>query len=135
MTTKLPITSILAAAFVCMAPAFAQTPPAHVSADKMQDEAEHKAQWKECMSRMEANEKGGAKSEGQHKNMAKNGAAKTGEGSEPQHEPKGEGMGGGGKGEGKKMNRHEQMMAACREQLYGNKEGAGKEGKAEGGAR
>ncbi len=74
------------------------------------------------MAKMEANSKNHEKSEGQHKGEGKadgKGKATTGK---PNAAPEAQ-------GEGKKMNRHEEQMQACREQLYGGKTAGGKEGK------
>lgn len=139
---KLRIASTFAAGLlVATLPTFAQTPtspfppvspapPMHGNMDKAQDHAEHKEQWKDCMSRIEAKEPKG-KAGGQHMGNGKGAAANKGTGkAAPNYEPKNE-----GKGEPKegKMNRHEEMMQDCRNQLYGGKhEEPGAEGKSNG---
>src|SRR4051812_2866330 len=116
--------------FLVTAPIFAQTAPSH---DKTELKAEHKAQWKECMQRMEAQNKGLQKSEGEHQGSGK--AKPTSASGEKKPtgasgENKGTEKGTASAGEAKKMNRHEQEMQACRQQLYGGKEPGGEEAKA-----
>lgn len=127
---KLPIVGTLAAGLLFAAtPTFAQTPTGHTNVNKTEDKAEHKAQWKECMQRMESKDKGHEKSEAPHKGDGK--AAAIGKVADSKTTAKPEPQ-----GEGKKMNRHEEEMQACRDQLYGGKhEEGGKEGKASDDAR
>jgi len=121
------VSTIAAGLLVAAIPTFSQTPPAHPTMDKTQEKAEHKEQWKDCMARMESKEKGASKTEGQHKGEGK--AAGTGKVAEGKGTEKPAAA-----SEGKKMNRHEEMMQDCRNQLYGGRHeepgNAGKEGAA-----
>jgi hypothetical protein len=121
---KLQIAGNLAAGLLfAAAPAFAQAPPtaptpstipsAHTNMNKGEDKAEHKEQWKDCMARMESNNKG-QKSEGQPKGEGKGTGTGKAAGTTAAGQP-------APHGEGKKENRHEEEMQACRDQLYGGK--------------
>ncbi len=95
-----------------------QAPPMHGNMDKAQDQAGHKEQWKDCMARMESKagkEKAGTPHAGTGKGTAANKA--TGK-TQPNYEPKNEGQNDPKEG---KMNRHEEMMQDCRNQLYGGR--------------
>lgn len=100
----------------------AQTPPVHPNANKGEDKAQYKEQWKDCMARMEANGKTQDKPEAEHKGQGKPAGAGKATTTKPNASPEAQ-------GEGKKMNRHEEQMQACREQLYGGKKEVGKQSK------
>lgn len=109
---KYLITGTLAAGILLAAsPTFAQTPTTHATADKSQEKAEHKAEWKDCMEKMEAQNKGHEKSEGAHKGTGTTATTATTNKNNEKAEAK---------GEEHKMER-EKMKQACREQLHGKK--------------
>lgn len=125
---RLQIVSTCAAGLLVAAlPTFAQAPPGspvpqpppmHGNMDKAQDHAEHKEQWKDCMGRMESKE-GKEKAAGPHPGSGKGAGVNKGSGkTQGNYEPKNE-----GKNEPKegKMNRHEEMMQDCHNQLYGGR--------------
>jgi hypothetical protein len=118
---KLPIIVTVAAGLLAGAiPTFAQTPPVHTSTDKTRSKAEHKGQWKDCMSRMEAKEKSKVNTGGQHSSNSKTPAtAKDTAKTQPTNELKSERTNEG------KMSRHEEMMQVCRKQLYGSQDEEG----------
>jgi hypothetical protein len=106
--------TLAAGILLAASPTFAQTPTTHSTTDKSAEKAEHKAEWKDCMEKMEGNNKGHEKPEGAHKGTGPTApTAPTATTSKDTEKSE-------AKAEERKMER-EKMKQACREQLYGKK--------------